>query len=178
MEITKNKLNENIEKLQDNEEEIKKLNDLIEVKHNKIDELKKIKNDLNNEIEQKQEEIKIQKSQRREEMKKRNQAERNLRFSEIDNMTIPILKEILISNFGYDFDRKPYIKVADLRSVLIKEEGLTEKLKSLPTFDELIEKIKQNEKSKRSKKNNNSKSDEDYKDDDNDDNGDEEINFT
>ena len=49
---------------------------------------------------------------------------------------------------------------------------------SLPTFDQLIEKIKQNEKSKRIRKNEN-KSDEDFKDDnDNDDNGDEEINFT
>ena len=49
----------------------------------------------------------------------------------------------------------------------------------LPTFDELIEKIKQNEKSKRSRKNEN-KSDEEYKDDDNDDddNEEEEINFT
>ena len=55
-----------------------------------------------------------------------------------------------------------------------------EKHVSLPTFDQLIEKIKQNEKSKRSRKNEN-KSDEDFKDDDNndnDDNGDEEINFT
>ena len=54
-----------------------------------------------------------------------------------------------------------------------------EKHVSLPTFDQLIEKIKQNEKSKRSKKNEN-KSDEDFKDDDNDndDNRDEEINFT
>ena len=49
---------------------------------------------------------------------------------------------------------------------------------SLPTFDQLIEKIKQNEKSKRNKKDKNNKSDEDYKDDDNDDNGDEKINFT
>ena len=48
----------------------------------------------------------------------------------------------------------------------------------LPTFDELIEKIKQNEKSKRSKKNSNNKSDEDYKDDDDNDNWDEEISFT
>ena len=50
---------------------------------------------------------------------------------------------------------------------------------SLPTFDQLIEKIKQNEKSKRIRKNEN-KSEEDFKDDnnDNDDNGDEEINFT
>ena len=46
---------------------------------------------------------------------------------------------------------------------------------SLPTFDQLIEKIKQDEKSKRSRKNEN-KSDEEYND--NDDNGDEEINFT
>ena len=82
------------------------------MKHNEIDELKKIKNDLNNEIEQKQEEIKIQKPQRREEVKKRTQEERNLRITEIENMTIPMIKEILISNFGYDFDRKPYIKVA------------------------------------------------------------------
>ena len=50
---------------------------------------------------------------------------------------------------------------------------------SLPILDDLIEKIKQNEKSKRIRKNEN-KSDEDFKDDnnDNDDNGDEEINFT
>ena len=49
---------------------------------------------------------------------------------------------------------------------------------SLPTFEDLIEKIKQNEKSKRIRKNEN-KSDQDFKDDnDNDDNGDEEINFT
>ena len=130
VELTKNKLNENIEILQDNEEEIKKLNDLIEVKHDEIEELRKIKENLNNEIEQKQEEIKIQKSQRREEVKKRNQAERNLRITEIDNMTIRMLKEILNSNFGYDFDRKPYIKVAELRNMLIREEGLTEKLKT------------------------------------------------
>ena len=45
---------------------------------------------------------------------------------------------------------------------------------TLPTFEQLIEKIKQNEKSKRSKKNKNNNSDEDYKDDDNDDNGEEE----
>ena len=103
------------------------------MKHNEIDELKKIKENLNNEIELKQEEIKIQKSQRREEVKKRTQAERNLRINEIENMTIPNLKEILSSNFGYDFDRKPYIKVADLRNMLIREEGLTERLKSPPT---------------------------------------------
>ena len=49
---------------------------------------------------------------------------------------------------------------------------------SLPTFDQLIEKIKQNEKSKRIRKNEN-KSEEDFKDDnDNDDNQEEEINFT
>ena len=44
-----------------------------------------------------------------------------------------MLKEIIINDFGYNFDRKPYIKVADLRNMLIKEEGLTEKLKSPPT---------------------------------------------
>ena len=69
-------------------------------------------------------------------MKKRTQAERNLRVHEIESMTIPNLKEILSSNFGYDFDRKPYIKVAELRNMLIREEGLTEKLKSPPTTPE------------------------------------------
>ena len=48
-------------------------------------------------------------------------------------MTIPMLKEILINQFGYDFDRKPYIKVAELRKILIREEGLTEKLKTPPS---------------------------------------------
>ena len=66
-------------------------------------------------------------------MKNRNQAERNLRINEIDNITILMLKEILINDFGYNFDRKPYIKVTDLRNMLIREEGLTEKLKSPPT---------------------------------------------
>ena len=66
-------------------------------------------------------------------MKKRNTAERNLRINEIDNMTIPILKEILTNNFGYDFDRKPYLKVAEMRKILIREEGLTERLKTPPT---------------------------------------------
>ena len=88
---------------------------------------------MNNEIEQKQEEIKIKKSQKREEVKKRNQAERNLRITEIDNMTIPMLKEISINNFGYNFDRKPYIKVAELRKIFIREEDLTEKLKTPPS---------------------------------------------
>ena len=46
----------------------------------------------------------------------------------------------------------------------------------LPTFDELIEKIKQNEKSRRTRKNEN-KSDEEYNDDD-DNQEEEEINFT
>ena len=126
--------------MQDNEEEIKKLNDLIEVKHSEINELKKIKDDLNNEIEQKQEEIKIQKSQRREEVKKRNQAERNLRINKIESMTIPNLKEMLINEFGYNFDRKPYIKVAELRNMLIREEGLTERLKSsILTLNSILE---------------------------------------
>ena len=66
-------------------------------------------------------------------MKKRTQAERNLRINEIDSMTIPMLKIILINQFGYDFERKPYIKVAELRKILIKEEGLTEKLITPPS---------------------------------------------
>ena len=52
-----------------------------------------------------------------------------------------------------------------------------ERLVSLPTFEDLIENIKQNEKSKRIRKNEN-RSDEDFKDDNDNDNGDEEINFT
>ena len=106
---------------------------MIEVKHNEIEELRKIKENLNNEIEQKQEEIKIQKSEKREEVKKRTHAERNLIINKIDNMTIPILKGILINDFGYNFDRKPYIKVAELKKILVIEEGLTEKLKTPPS---------------------------------------------
>ena len=122
-------------KLKENDE-IKKKNDSPhndDTKLKEIDELKKIKEDLNNDIKQKQEEIKIQKSQRREEVKRRNQAERNLRINEIDIMTIPMLKEILINQFGYNFDRKPYIKVAELRKILIMEEGLNQKLKTPPS---------------------------------------------
>ena len=66
-------------------------------------------------------------------MKKRTQAERNLRINEIDSMTIPILKEKLTNQFGYDFDRKPYIKVAELKKMLIREEGLNEKLMTPPS---------------------------------------------
>ena len=50
------------------------------------------------------------------------------------------------------------------KKMIIKFEA--RKYVPLPTFDQLIEKIKQNEKSKRSRKNEN-KSDEEYKDDDN-----------
>ena len=66
-------------------------------------------------------------------MKKRNQAERNLRISEIDSMTIPMIKEILINEFGYNFDRKPYIKIAELKKILIRKEGLNEKLVTPPS---------------------------------------------
>ena len=88
----------------------------------------------------------------------------------------------LLKYFSEDFgvkhikDDEKLIDNLSKKMIIIHE---AQKDVPLPTVDQLIEKIKQNEKSKRSKNKNNSKNDEDYKDeDDNDDNGDEEINFT
>ena len=39
-------------------------------------------------------------------------------------MTLPAIKEILINQHGYDFSKKPYIKVADIKKILKEEEGL------------------------------------------------------
>ena len=85
----------------------------------------------------------------------------------------------LLKYLSKDFDVK-HIKdddqlIDNLSKKMIIIHDL-EKHVTLPTFDELIEKIKQNEKSKRSKRSKNNKSDEEYKDDD--DNEEEEINFT
>ena len=63
-------------------------------------------------------------------MKKRNQAERNLRINEINRMTIPNLRYSLNS---YGIELRGYVKVDDLRNMLIREEGLTERLKTPPT---------------------------------------------
>ena len=79
-----------------------------------IDLLKKEKS----EVEQKAED------EKKEEIKKRTTAERNLRISEIDRMTLPAIKEILINQYGYDFSKKPYIKVAKVKKILKEEERL------------------------------------------------------
>ena len=39
-------------------------------------------------------------------------------------MTLPTIKEILINSYGYDFSKKPYIKVADVKKMLKEVEGL------------------------------------------------------
>ena len=88
------------------------------------------------------------------------------------------LLKYLSEDFGVNHIKNDNQLIENLsKKMIIKYDARKNVL--LPTFDQLIEKIKQNEKSKRSRKNEN-KSDEDFKDDnnDNDDNGDEEINFT
>ena len=90
------------------------------------------------------------------------------------------LLKYLSEDFGVKHIKDDEKLIENLSKKMIIKYDL-EKNVPLPTFDQLIEKIKQNEKSKRSKRSKNNNSDQDYKNDDNDDNddnGEEEINFT
>ena len=113
------------------------------------------------------------------------------KFQKIEDKTVPFyvghplypviiifntLLKYLSEDFGVNHIKNDNQLIENLSKKMIIIYELQKNV-PLPTFDELIEKIKQNEKSKRSKKNEN-KSDEDYKDDDNDDDEEEEINFT
>lgn len=115
------KYKKTIEELHIKENQLKKLDKNIFLKNTEIDKLMEMIDQLKKEKSEAEQKAEYEK---KEEIKKRTTAERNLRISEIGRMTLPAIKEILINQYGYDFSKKPYVKVADVKKILKDEEGL------------------------------------------------------